>query len=111
MQGSGQILRSTQKRVEEVKRIREAIEKGDSILMDQEVRQVTQQPVLLGKDEDAMVGEILNLTKEIGNQLADVLRVVEDYLRKLGRRAALRELFLVLEKKMALERSTQLKAM
>jgi hypothetical protein len=111
MQGSGQILRSTQKRVEEVKCISKAIEKGDSILTDQEVRQVTQQAALLGKDEDVMIGEILNLAKEIGNQPADVPRVVGDYLRKLGRRAAHRELFLELEKKMALERSAQLKAM
>jgi hypothetical protein len=37
--------------------------------------------------------------------------MVEDYLRKLGRRVALRELSLELEKEMALERTVQLKMM
>jgi hypothetical protein len=96
--------------VEEVKRIRDAIQKGDSILTDQEVRQITQQATLLGEDGDAMIREILNQVKEVINQPADVLRVVEDYLRKLGRRAALQELSLELEKKMAPERTVQLKA-
>jgi hypothetical protein len=48
MQGTTQILRSTRKRVEEVKRMREAIERADSILTEQEVKQVTQQAALLG---------------------------------------------------------------
>jgi hypothetical protein len=49
--------------------------------------------------------------KKVWNQPADVLRVVEDYLRRLGRRAALRELSLELEKQVMPERSVQLKAM
>jgi fatty acid-binding protein DegV len=71
-----------------VKRIREAIEKGDSILTNQEVRQILQQAALLVEDGDA-IREILNKVKEVIHQSADVLRVVEDYLRKLGRRATL----------------------
>jgi hypothetical protein len=82
MQGNSQVLRSTQKRLEEVKRVGDAIANGDSVLMDQEVRQITQQAALLGEDGNAMIREILN-------QPAVVLRMIEDYLRKLGRRAAL----------------------
>jgi DNA repair ATPase RecN len=101
MQGTSQVLQSTQKRLEEVKRIRNAIANGDSVLTDQEMRQIMQQAALLGEDGDAMIGEILNQVKEVMNQPADVLRMVEDYLRNLGRRAALRELSLELEKEMA----------
>jgi hypothetical protein len=49
--------------------------------------------------------------KEVVSQPADVLKKVEDYLRKLGRRAALRQLATELEKEMALERTAQLKVM
>ncbi len=45
------------------------------------------------------------------NQPAEVLRMVEDYLRKLGRRAALWKLSLELKKEMAPERTPQLKMM
>ncbi len=96
--------------MEEAKGIRDAIANRDSVLTDQEVRQITQQAALLGEDGDVMIGEILNQVK-VMNQLADVLRMIEDYLRKLGRRAALRELSLKLEKEMAPERAVQLKMM
>ncbi len=46
----------------------------------------------MSEDGDAMIEEILSQVKEVKNQPAYVLRMVEDYLRKLGRRAALREL-------------------
>jgi hypothetical protein len=68
--------------LEEAKGIRDAIANRDSVLTDQEVRQITQQAALLGEDGNAMIREILN-------QPAVVLRMIEDYLRKLGRRAAL----------------------
>jgi hypothetical protein len=76
MQGTNQVLQSTQKRLEKVKRIRDAIAKGDSVLTDQEVRQIMQQAALLGEDGDAMIGEILNQVKEVMNQPGDDLRLV-----------------------------------
>jgi hypothetical protein len=92
MQGSNQVLWSTQKRLEEVKRIRDVIVTEASILTYQEVRQITQQTALLSEDGDAMIEEILSQLKEVKNQPADVQRMVEDDLRKLGRRATLQEL-------------------
>jgi hypothetical protein len=87
MQGTSQVLCSTQKRLEEIKRVRDAIANGDSVLTDQEVKQITQEAALLGEDGDTMIGEILNQVKEVMNQPVDGLRMIEDYLRKLGRRA------------------------
>jgi hypothetical protein len=58
-----------------------------------------------------MIEEILSQVKEVARQPADILKMVEDYLRKLGRRAALWELSIKLEKEMALGRTEQLKVM
>jgi hypothetical protein len=54
MQGTNQVLRTTQKRLEEVKRIRDIMTNGDSVLTDQEVRQIRQQATLLGEDGDVL---------------------------------------------------------
>jgi hypothetical protein len=42
-----------------------------------------------GATGDTIIGEILNQVKEVINQPVDVLRMIEDYLRKMGRRATL----------------------
>jgi hypothetical protein len=76
MQGTNHVLQSTQKRLEKVKRIRDAIANGDFVLKDQEVRQIMQQAPLLGEDGDAMIGEILNQVKEVMNQPGDDLGLV-----------------------------------
>jgi hypothetical protein len=111
MQGGSQVLRSTQKRLEDVKHISEAIAAGTSILMDQEERQIIQQAALLGEDGEAMIEEVLDRAREVAIQPADVLRQVEGCLRKLSKKAALRELSVDLEKEMERERTAQLKVM
>jgi hypothetical protein len=89
MQGTSQLIQSNQKRLEEVRRIRYSIVNGTSILTDQEVGQIKEQAALLGEDGGAMVGKILNQTKELAGQLADVLKMVEGHLKELGKRVAL----------------------
>jgi hypothetical protein len=77
MQGGSQVLRSTEKRLEDVKRIWEAISTGASVLTDQERRQIIQQAALLGEDGETMIEEILDRVREVVSQPADVLRMVE----------------------------------
>jgi hypothetical protein len=64
-----------------------------------------EQANLQGEDGGAMIGEISNQAKELAGQPADVLKMVIDYRRKLGRRSALRELSIELEREMAPERT------
>jgi hypothetical protein len=58
-----------------------------------------------------MVGEVLNQAKELAGQPADVLKIVEGYFKKLGRRVVLRELSIELEKEMVPKRMARLKVM
>ncbi len=66
---------------------------------------------MLGEDGGAMVGEILDQAKELAGQPADVLKMVEGHLKELGKRVALRELSVELEKERAPERTAWLKVM
>jgi hypothetical protein len=71
MQATSQpLLRSNQKRLEEVRRIREALTTGASVLTDQEVGQIKEQAALLGEDGEAMVEKILDQAKEFAGQPA-----------------------------------------
>ncbi len=111
MQGGGQLVRSNQKRLDEVRRIRDAIATGRPVLTEQERSEITQHAASLGKDWEALVEELLVRVKELASQQADILRMIESYISELGKRVTLRELSLDLEKEMATERTAQLKTM
>jgi hypothetical protein len=81
MQSSQPIVRSSQKRLEDVRHIREAIATGASILTDQEVGQIKEQAALRGKDGEAMVRRVLDQVRELAGQPADVLKMVEGHLK------------------------------
>ncbi len=95
---SQQVPWSDQKRIEDISRIREAIAKGVSALTEQEVEYIKQQMALLGEDGEAGVGRVMGRAKELACQPADVLKMVEDYLKDLGNRVMLRALSSELEK-------------
>ncbi len=66
---------------------------------------------MLGEDGEAVIEEILDRVKEVASRPADVLKMIEGYINKLGKRVALRELSLDLEKEMAPVRTAPLKAL
>ncbi len=66
---------------------------------------------MLGEDGEAAVDKVLSKAKEMASQPADVMRMVESYLKGLGDKVALRELSSDLEKGYVEERMTQLKTM
>jgi hypothetical protein len=88
MQGGSQLAWLNQKRLEEVRRIRDAIATGTSVLTDQERGKITQWAALLGEDGEAMIKELLDRVKEVAGQPADILRMIEGYISKLGKRVA-----------------------
>jgi hypothetical protein len=111
MQSSQQVPQSDQKKMEDIRRIREAIAKGASVLTDQETEYIKQQAALLGEDGEAAIGRDLYKARELASQSANVLRMVEGYLKDLSNKVALRELSIDLEKERAAERTVRLKVM
>jgi hypothetical protein len=111
MQSSNQVLRSDQKRLDEIKCLREALASGRPILTDQEKAEITKYALVLGKDWEVVAEELLAQVRESTNQPANIMRIIKDYISGLGKRAALHELSLYLEKEMAQERTMQLKTM
>jgi hypothetical protein len=57
------------------------------------------------------VGSVLDKARELTSQPADVLRMVEGYLKELSNKVALRELFIDLKKERVAERTARLKVM
>ncbi len=79
--------------------------------MDQDVELIKQQAALLGENGEVAVGSVLDKARELTSQPADVLRMVEGYLKELSNKVALRELFIGLEKERVAERTARLKVM
>jgi hypothetical protein len=68
-----------------------AIARGVSVLTEREVDFIKQHTAVLGEDGEAAVSKIQDKARESGCQLADILRMVEDYCKDLGNRIMLKE--------------------
>jgi hypothetical protein len=97
--------------MEEVQRIPEAIQKGESVLTDSQVELIKHHTAILGEDGWVAVWEIQQKATKPGCLPADIARVIDDYCKDLSRRAGLRELSNDLEKGKERERLAQLEAM
>jgi hypothetical protein len=64
MQGSSQVIRSDQKRLDEFKHLREALATGKPILMDQEKAEITKYAAVLGKDGEVGAEELVAQVRE-----------------------------------------------
>jgi hypothetical protein len=111
MQSSQLVLRLDQKAREEVQRIREALQKGESVLSDSQVEFIKHHMALLGEDRWDIMREIQKKATESVCLPADIARVIDGYCKDLSRRAGLRELSNDLEKDKERERLAQLEAM
>jgi hypothetical protein len=98
MQGGSQIVRSDQKRLDEIKRMREALAAGKPVLTDQEKADIVEYAESLGVDGEAMVEKLLVQVRELTDQLVAAMRTVNEYIGKQGKKAAIYELSLNLEK-------------
>ncbi len=97
--------------MEEVQRIREALQKGESVLSDSQVELIKHHTTILGEDGEAAMREILKKATESVCLPADIARVIDSYCKDLSRKVGLRELSNDLEKDKERKRLVQLEAM
>jgi hypothetical protein len=98
MQGGQQVLRSEQKNMEDVQRVREANLKGGSVFTDSQVDFINRHTALLGEDGETAMGKIQQKARGPGCLPAGNVKMMEDYCKDLGNRSVLRELSGDLEK-------------
>ncbi len=105
------MIRSDQKGMEEVQRIREALAGGQPVLSEAQVDLIKQHTTFLGEDREAVMREIQEDAMKTGCLPADLARVIEKYCKDLAWRVALRELSNELEKDKEQNRLQQLESM
>ncbi len=105
------VLRSDQKDMEEVQRIREALAKGEPVLSDPQSELIRHHTASLGEDGEAAMREIQKKVTESVRLPADIAKIIDSYCKDLTRRVGLRELSNDLEKDKERERLAQLEAM
>jgi hypothetical protein len=79
------IVRSDQKGMEEVQRIREALAEGRPIFTEAQEEHIRRQSTLLGEDGDAVMQAIQEDAVTAGRLPADVSKVIEKCCQDLGR--------------------------
>jgi hypothetical protein len=105
------IVRSDQKGMEEVQRIREALAEGRSVLSEAQEKLIRRQSTLLGEDGDAVMQAIQEDAVKTRRLPADVAKVIEKCCQDLGRRVARLEKSNEVEKEKEPERLMQIEGM
>jgi hypothetical protein len=82
------IVRSDQKGMEEVQRIREALAGGRPVLTEAQEDLIREQSNLLGEDGEAVMRAIQEDAVSAGRLPADIAKVKEKCCQDLGRRVA-----------------------
>jgi hypothetical protein len=86
------LIRSGQKGLDEIQRIRAAMEGGSPVITGTQQELIKKYAALLGEDGDAIIQDIQVEAKESGKLPADIFKLIESCLRDLGKRAAILEL-------------------
>jgi hypothetical protein len=86
------LMRSGQKNLDEVQRIRAAMEGGNPVITGAQRELIGKYTALLGEDGGAIIQDIQGEAEKAGKLPADVFKLIESCLRDLGKRAAIREL-------------------
>jgi hypothetical protein len=111
MEGSQPVVRSDQKGMEEVQRIREALAGGKPVLSESQVDLIKWHTTFLGEDGKAAMRGIQEEATKTVCLPADIAKLIESYCKELTQRVALRELSIDLEKDKEHERLRQLESM
>jgi hypothetical protein len=82
------LMRSDQKGLEEIQRIRTAMADGCPVLTEAQRDLIKRQTALLGEDGDAIIQDIQGEAKTGGRLPADISRVIEKCCQELNRRVA-----------------------
>jgi hypothetical protein len=75
MQGGSQVVRSDQKKLDKIKRMREAPTTGKDILMDQERADIIKYAEVLGMDSETLVERLLIQVRELMDQPVAAMRM------------------------------------
>jgi hypothetical protein len=86
------LMRSGQKGLDEIQRIRAAMEGGNPVITGAQQELIEKYAALLGEDGDAIIQDIQGEAEIAGKLPADVFKLIESCLRDLGKRAAIQEL-------------------
>jgi hypothetical protein len=105
------IVRSDQKGMEEVQRIREALAGGRPVLTEAQEDLIRQQSNLLGEDGEAVMRAIQEDAVSAGRLPADIAKVKEKCCQDLGRRVARLEKSNEVEREREPQRLLQIEAM
>jgi hypothetical protein len=111
MEGSQPVIRSDQKGMEEVQRVREALAGGKPVLSEFQVDLIKRHTTFLGEDREAAMRGIQEEATKTVRLPADIAELIENYCKDLTRRVALRELSIDLERDKEQERLRQLESM
>jgi hypothetical protein len=88
MEGGQPVLRSDQKGMEEVQRIREALAKGEPVLSESQVGLIKHHTTFLGEDGEAVMREIQEEAAKTVRLPADIAKIIDNYCKDLARRVA-----------------------
>ncbi len=104
------LMRSGQKNLDEIQRVRAAIEGGNLVITGAQRELIEKHATLLGEDGKAIIQDIQEEAEKDGKLLVDVFRLIDSCLHDLGRRAAIQELSNDMLKEREPERLVQVEA-
>ncbi len=86
------LIRSGQKNLDEIQRIRAAVEGSNPVVTGAQRELIGKYAALLGEDGEAMIQDIEEEAKKPGKLPADVFRLIDSCLLSLGQRAKKQDL-------------------
>jgi hypothetical protein len=104
------LIRSGQKNLDEIQRIRAAMERGNSVVMRTQQELIEKYAALLGQDGKAIIQDIEEDAGKTSKLPADVFRLIDSCLYSLGQRAKRQELSNEVIKEREPERLVQVEA-
>ncbi len=104
-------MRSGQKGLDEIQRIRAAMEGGNPVITEAQQELIEKNAALLGEDGNAIIQDIQAEAEKAGKLPADIFKLIESCCRDLGKRVAILELSNELVREREPERLVQVEAM
>jgi hypothetical protein len=105
------LMRSGQKGLDDIQRIRAAMEGGNPVITVAQQELIEKYAALLGEDGEAIIQDIQGEAETAGKLSADVFKLIESCLRDLGKRAAIQELSKDMIREREPERLAQVEAL
>jgi hypothetical protein len=105
------LMRSRQKGLDEIQRIRAAMEGGNPVITEVQQGLIKRNAALLGEDGDAIIQDIQTVAEKDGRLPADIFKLIESCCQDLNKRVASLEVTNELVRKKETGRLAQVEAM